>query len=330
MGSPSWGLILSQSEANNGLGTSAADSLAGERMRGVSAGRLSGWTSASVLCVAVGLLSAAHADEPLNIHLEAKFTADDNVTRAQRSGDKLSDRSLGFSAAMNHVLPVSGQTRLVVVGKLGGERFDTYSGLSRTFVGIEGEYQYRASAAYDAPTFGLFGRGYRDFYESDLRDGYRYTAGVRALRSLTDRVDLYAELTYNRRDGSSEVFDGHDYAGLVNFDVSLSQKGTLYLNGQYRRGDVVSTARPALEYVDIAKAIVQDDVFTDTQRFAYRIEARTVIATVGYNVALAERQSLDFSWRWVRSSATSDPGFVGASPVRYIVNQLTLAYLLHF
>ena len=277
-------------------------------------------------CAAV----TAAADEPLDIRVDAQFTADSNVTRAQRAGDKLSDRSLGFSVAKDHVFPLSGQTQVVALGKLGGEHFDTHSGLSRMFAGVEGEFQYRESGAFDAPTFGVFARGYRDFYESHLRDGYRYTVGARVQRSLTDRLELYAELTHNRRDGRSKVFDGYDNAVLVNLDFSLAQRGTLYLTGQYRRGDVVSTARPALEYIDVAKAIVEDDVFTDVQRFAYRIAARTVVTTLGYNVALAEGQSLDISWRWVRSTATEDPGFVGAIPVRYFVNQVTLAYLVRF
>ena len=272
----------------------------------------------------------AVADEPLDLRVDAYITADSNVTRAQRAGDKLSDQSLGFSVAKSHIIPMSAETRVVALGKLGGDRFDTYSGLSRIYVGIEGEFQYRESGAFDAPTFGIFGRGYRDFYDSHLRDGYRYTAGARVQQSLTDRLDLYAELTYNRRDGRSKVFDGHDVAVLANVDFSLTARGTLYVTGQYRRGDVVSTARPALEYIDVAKAIVQDDVFTDVQRFSYRIEASTVVTTLGYNVALAEGQSLDFSWRWVRSTATEDPGFVGAMPVRYFVNQLTLAYLVRF
>jgi hypothetical protein len=299
-------------------------------MRGGNIKQLIERAAAAALCGALCAPSAARADEPLGIRVEAAVTADSNVTRAQGAGDKFSDQSFGFSLAKSHIFPVSEHTRFVALGKLGGERFGTYSGLSRTFLGLEGEYQYRPSGEFGAPTFGVFGRGYRDYYESHLRDGYRYTAGVRVLRSLTDRLDLYADLTYNRRDGRSKVFDGHDLAALVNLDFSLTQGGTLYAGAQYRHGDIVSTARPALEFVDIAKAIVEDDVFTDTQRFAYRIEARTIVTTLGYNLALKEGHSLDFSWRWVRSRATDDPGFTGAVPVRYFVSQFSLAYLFRF
>ena len=80
---------------------------------------------------------------------------------------------------------------------------------------------------------------------------------------------------------------------------------------------------------NIAEAIVRDDVFTDTERLAYRLNADTVLATLGYNLAFGERHALDLSWRWVQT-AIDQPGSAGADTIRYYVNQLSVAYLVRF
>jgi len=264
------------------------------------------------------------------IRIEAGFTADDNVTRARNGFDKLSDRSFSVDLSKGLIVPVSEHTRLSLLGFLGGERSINYTGLSRSYYGVQGEYQYRTSGDLYAPTFAIFGRASTDEYESDLRDGYRYSAGVNVRKALTEKIHLFGALTHNARDGKSAVFDTKDYSARLNLDYSISRSSTVYLGGEYRRGDVVSTARPALADVDIADAIVRDDVFTDTARFSYRVRANTVLTTLGYNLALGERHALDFSWRWVQSTPTTEPGFATPDRIRYFVNQFTVAYLFRF
>jgi len=280
----------------------------------------------SALCAPSALLAA----EPLGLHIEAGFTADDNVTRARNGPNKLSDRSFSVDLSKGLIVPVSEHTRLALLGFLGSEKFMNYTGLSRIYYGVQGEYQYRTSGDFYAPTIAIFGRTSADKYESNLRDGYRYSVGINARRSLTEDVQLFGALTHNARDAKSTVFDTRDDSVRLNLDYSISRKSTMYLGGEYRRGDVVSTARPTLAAIDIAKAIVRDDVFTDTARFSYRIRANTVLATLGYNLALDEKQALDVSWRWVQSTPTVPPGFATSDKIRYVVNQLTAAYLIRF
>lgn len=287
-------------------------------------------TAMAVLICALCVPNALLAAEPLGIRIEAGFTADDNVTRSRSGPDKLSDRSFSVDLSKDLIVPVSEHTRLALLGFLGDEKFINYSGLSRLYYGVQGEYQYRTSGDLYAPTFAIFGRTSADKYESNLRDGYRYSVGINARRSLTEDIQLFGALTRNARDAKSAVFDTKDYSARLNLDYSISRSSTVYLGGEYRRGDVVSTARPALAAVDIADAIVQDDVFTDTARFSYRVKANTVLTTLGYNLALGEKQALDFSWRWVQSTPTTLPGFATPDRIRYVVNQFTVAYLLRF
>jgi hypothetical protein len=282
----------------------------------------------------LGLLcgpSAALAAQILDFRVEAAYTYDDNVTRSEGAGNVLSDRFFTLSLNAGKNFRLGQHTRLVAGLFLGGDVYDKYDGLSRYFGGIQGELQYRTSGEFDAATFGLFFKGSRDEYtDSELRDGYRYTAGVRVLKPLSDRFDLFAGLAYNKRDGKSTVFDTEDYSARLNLDYSLSRGHTVYLGADYRKGDAVSTARPSLALVTVAEALVVDDAFTDTERIAYRLKAHGVITTLGYNLAFGERHSLDFSWRWAQITADDEPGFGTSGKPEYKVNQYSIAYLIRF
>ena len=276
------------------------------------------------------LPGALLAEEPLDLRVQASVTSDNNVTRSRGDGDKLSDVSYGISASTVRNFPLTSNARLSVRGSAGAERFARYTGLSKLEAGIKGEVQYRPSADFDAPTFGIFAGGKVERYESTLRDGYRYSVGARVLQPLTTRLDLFAAVAHDMRDGKSTVFDNKDYSARLNLDYSVSQKATLYAGGEFRRGDIVSTARPALRYLDVADAVVRDDAFTDTPRQAYRLRATTVIATLGYNLALQPDHSLDLSLRWIRSTSLARPGWANAEAIRYYDVQAGIAYLVRF
>lgn len=269
------------------------------------------------------------AEDSPGLNVEAAVTADSNVTRS-RGADKLSDVALGVSLAKAHLLPLSANTRLAVLATAGAERFGRFSGLSRAYLGVNGEFQYRPSGEFDAPTFGVFVDSRLERYQSTLRDGYRYSLGARVLQPLSTELDLFAAVAYNVRDGKSRVFDNKEYAIRFNLDYAVGAKGTLYGGGELRRGDIVSTARPALDYVDVADAIVRDDVFTDTVRQSYRLRANTRLATVGYNLGLESGHSLDVSLRWVRSTSLARPSYPGAEAIRYYDAQVGIAYLIRF
>jgi hypothetical protein len=271
---------------------------------------------------------ASFAAEGLGINVEAAYVYDDNVTRAPHA-EKLSDQLFSLNLNKNFQIPVTEHTRLSLLAFVGGEKFRTYTGLSRFFYGGQAQLQYRPSAEFDAPTFAVFARASTDYYDSTLRDGYRYSGGITVRKSLTDRIDFSAAVTRNVRDTKSTVFDTRDYSARVNVDYSLSSISTVYLGGEYRQGEVVSTARPALAFVDIAKAIVLDDAFPGMNRFAYRVDAATIITTLGYNRVLGQGHSLDFSWRWVQSTPTDRPPFP-TERIRYRDNQLSVAYLFRF
>ena len=273
---------------------------------------------------------AAHG-QGLGLRLEAGYQYDDNVTRArQRSSDVLSDQSFAVTASASRNFSLSQRIRLALNAGVTGEKFVDYPGLDRASVNVGGSLQFRPSGAFLAPTYAFYVRWSGDWFDSSLRDGNRYALGLSVRKPLTDRIQALAAVQFSHRDGKSIVFDGNDWSGRLNLDYTLFGRHTLYAGGEYRRGDVVSVGVPSLPMINLANALVQDDVFVDRTRFAYRFHAATVIATVGYNFPFGTAHSLDLSYRWIRSEPSNVPAYYGTQGIRYVANQINLAYLARF
>ena len=265
-----------------------------------------------------------------SLNIDLGYTYDDNVTLGRTDDEMLWDQSLALDASASRALPIGDNARLVVTGLLSGAKFNRYNGLSNLSGGLDAEIQYRQSGAFDAITYAAFARGWLDNYVSHLRDGSHYSVGVSARGALTDRIALFGELARNERHAQSEVWHVIDNSALLNLDYSLEARGTLYLTGEYRRGDVVSDGHATLVNVSLAKVFVLDDAFPDQQWFAYRSEARTWISTVGYNLPLGHQVSLDISWRRVESTPTAHLNFDGQGSLRYVANQYSIVLLKQF
>ena len=170
-------------------------------------------------------------------------------------------------------------------------------------------------------------RGWFDAYESNLRSGSRLSVGANARRSLTDRVDLFGEFGAHWRRAESAVFEGREFSARLNFDYSLGAAGTAYLTGEYRRGDTFASGFGNLWNLNNAEVFVRDDALEGGDFFAYRFEADTVLGTLGYNRPLGPRDSIDFSYRRVR---TKPLDATGSGPSKYDVNQYFILYLMRF
>ncbi len=298
--------------------------------------------SVAALAIAAGAPGSLHAADFLGVHAdflgfraEASYTTDDNVTRAP-SGDALRDRILGVRASASAAIPVSTRTRAVVQGFAGTQKFSTYTGLSNTFIGAQGDLAFRSSGEFGAATYGAFVRTAKEAYESNLRDGYRHAFGVTVIKPATDRIQFFGALARNISDGRSAVFDARNVSVRGSVDWSLGRWDTVFLGLERRSGDSVSTVSRndpirTLGFVNTATPnIIQDDAFTDTTRDAYRLKASTLLATLGYNRAFGEGHALDISWRRAQSSVQNAVAPASGSDLRYTVNQISVAYLGRF
>lgn len=286
------------------------------------------------LAIAACLATPPAGAQPVRV--EAAVTRDDNVNRGSDSGNRRADNVYGLSVGTSKAPMLGSNARLVLSGVLGADKFQTWSGLDRLSADAYAELQYRTSAHFFAPTFGLFGRLTFDNYRSGMRDGRRVALGISAREALSDRINVFGALAYNARSASSDVFDEKYNSARLNLDYALGRRITLYLGGEYRRGDVVSSDMPSAESASIARAYATDDAF-DGELTAYRYEAKTTIWTLGGNWSLGPASSLDLSARRASSTTTSQPYILPPPPSgnwygspRYTATVVSLAYLTRF
>jgi hypothetical protein len=299
-------------------------------------------TSLALRCgaflVGIGLASVANAqapadgssENPVDLRAGAGYIYDTNVNRAPNGQQRLTDQFYRASATASVSFPIGSTSRVALDGVVGGDLTRYYPKLGSVFGEVQAALQYRASADFYAPTLSLFGRATAERFGSAQRSGYRYSVGMSAQQPVTDRINVVGVLAHSGRNANSTVFDASDNSVQLGLDYSVGAHGTLYLTGEYRWGDAVSTGRESLANLDIAEVFVADDAYTNPQLFSYRFDARTVIATLGYNLPLGPGGALDLSWTWAQSTPTQSAGFPGAGTPRYVDNQLMVVYTKRF
>lgn len=275
------------------------------------------------------IASSDEALTKLGVRLDAAYTYDDNVSRSELSSDKERDSIYSLRLNKNFTFNTSEHTRIVLGGFLGGERFDRFRGLENISAGLQGEFQYRPSGAFSAPTYGVLVKSSIEEYQSRLRDSNRYAAGITFRKPWSEKLNIFSSVTYNVRQSNSEVFDTQDTSARVNFDYMITKKSSVYLAGEYRFGDTLSAGSPSIKNADMADVLESDDVFTDKQLTQYRFKGKTYMGTLGLNVPLGPRDAIDLSWRYIQSTPDDIPSYVDTD-VKYKVNQFSLVYLVRF
>jgi len=281
------------------------------------------------LVAALVWAGTAHAYEDSQLQVEAAYTWDSNINRARPGEDMRNDSIYSLNFSKSRTYSLSENSRFIVTATLGGDRFQYYAGLSQANAGIEGLYQYRASSDFDTATWGLFARASAASYQTTLRDGYQTTLGASVSQAWTDRINAFVAISANSRRAESAVFSTKDGSVRTNIDYALRSGSTLYFSGEYRNGDLVSTGQSSLESVTIANMMVADDAYPGMQFFSYRFTGTTLLATIGYNVGLGPRSSLDLSWRRVEATPEKRPFWATSYP-SYITTQIGASYLMRF
>lgn len=279
------------------------------------------------LIIGLLLCSGANAAPP-DTQADIGYAFDDNVTRANEGGAKRVDRSYVVNLSQPFIFPLADHERALLTGSLGGEIFDLNKGLNHLTETALGELQYRGSAEFGTPTFALFAKIAAEQYQSYLRDGFRYSAGISIRQPVTDRIRLFGVVAHNVQNGKSTVFDNKDNSARINLDYSLINYGTIYLGGEYRRGDVVISGAEHWS-TNNPNAYTLDDAFYGDV-YSFRFDGTTVLSTLGYNRGVGPRSSIDFSWKRARSSVNYVAPSLSNAALSYLTNQYSLVYLVRF
>jgi uncharacterized protein YhjY with autotransporter beta-barrel domain len=258
----------------------------------------------------------------LPLSVQVGYNYDDNVNRAISEDSRLVDDVYVVNVGSGTTVSVSDHTQLVLRGSLEAASHMRFEGLNKRSLGVQAEYHYKTSGRFDALTYGLLTGVTFESFDSELRSGERYQVGVNVRQAYTDRLYWFVQLAHHQNNAENEVFDAKFNALKVSADFALSSNGALYLTGEYRDGDELSSFTGA-PYPG-ADAVL-DDVFFATS-FA-RYDAKTLIWSLGYNLPLGANDSIDFSLRRVKSTPQLPP-LEGYDVSAYVTNQFSLFYLM--
>ncbi|MFT7672586.1 MAG: hypothetical protein ACI845_000993 [Gammaproteobacteria bacterium] len=259
------------------------------------------------------------------LRVEATYVQNNNLNRASLSSEELSDQLFTVGVSNRRTWILGQKSRVGFKGYLLADRWRRYSGLDKQSLGLKTSYQYRPSRAYNGTTYSLFADLTHDDYESELRCGNRTVIGISAHRAVTNKINIFGAIQGNKRGADDAVFDTRYDSLRLNFDYDLRRNGLVYLGLQLRNGDMVASTSVASYYNDIALASANEDAYTNKTLTTTRFKAETNILTLGYNLPVGQRDTLDFTWVKIDSKPEKNIGNVS-----YSASQISASYFMRF
>ncbi len=233
---------------------------------------------------------------------------DDNVRLAQDDDDIRDDLILTGTLKARGGRSIDRFSIWNYGGSLTYNLFDTFEDLNHYEFEINTRYRFALTSEFTSPIYTLGIRLGGMEFESEMRDSSVLTLSADLNKWITDTINMTAGLSLRERQSVSEVYDLGEVRAFVNFDTNFSKNDLVYTTFSYISGDIASSATPTLGIINVSDAIEPDDAFggIDANQFAYRIDANTVVLTLGYNRIITRDLSVDISARLVDSEAKDD------------------------
>lgn len=247
---------------------------------------------------------------------ELSVLSDDNVSRARASWDVEEDVITRAGADARYALG-SVNRALILTGHALNESYRDFDGLSSVQAGLGAEYRFRTRNGFGAPVYSFYINGVQADYETDNRDGSTLEYGLRVRRQFTDRIALAAGTGRSERTADGVVFDLEQTRYFAHLDYRVPNLFQTYLAYYFIDGDAytVSSVSPA-DYGggSFYDAVEWDPAFSMARRhWAYRLDARTDVLRLGFNIPIDGDNAIDISIDDVGSEAR-DSGTYGSTP----------------
>jgi hypothetical protein len=241
--------------------------------------------------------------------VEAGLLYDDNVPRAELSSDRKGDTAFQVSGkAGKSFFPIEAGT-LSFSANVRAQAFARFDDLNSLSPGARASYRHKLGLGASAPWVSLGIGGAWEKFQGDVRDAATLDLAFEVGSRLRERWDLRAGLRHERRYGeTSDVFDQSGSSVSVHAGYEVADWLLLFLGGEYRKGDVVSSSLPNPRVLEAAAARVSDPAF-GAGVVSYRLDARTYTLTAGGNVAFTDRCSLDVSYERQETRARGGIGY---------------------
>lgn len=252
---------------------------------------------------------ASAADSPWASGGEFSLGYDSNINNAPVGQ---SERGSGVADGLlyaGHTLTSDGVS-LLTRGSLRMQTYEHAPSLSNIKAGALARVLMRTGRGLLAPTLSAsVSANYWEF-NSRQRDSVEYRAGLALQQQVTTQITARLLLESTRRDSQSRVFDLRGRSAGVGIDWQPRPRLNVHLGYQFSDGDVVATSSPGPVIASVAEVIEPDQAFGGdvARQRAYRFDADTQIATLGFNYAFSNALSLDTQVQYVDTN--SRPGSI--------------------
>lgn len=269
-----------------------------------------------VIGAALFLLAApAGAEQPAKLRWSGDLGVgyDDNVGNASDDNDIRDSTVVVGGVNLDYMHPLSLNTGLLLRGALQGEAVEGEDGLSHGRLLAMARLSHRPNGGFYMPTFAVWASAGALEFNSTMRDGFEFRGGLFLSEPLTTSIAARFGVAAVERSADNSVFDLSGWSASVNLDWAVTPGFTFYTGYQFQDGDVVSTGTVPPKSTHLpsgcggASACDPDDAL-DGQS-AYRVDAKTLVATLGINVPLSPRFSLDAQVRHADSESDGGDGY---------------------
>lgn len=182
-------------------------------------------------------------------------------------------------------------------------------GESRYRASVDWFRENRTSRARPFMSLGV-GLGHTDS-ETERRDALVFDAGASINFQPTNFFDTTLGVQLAITDAETEVFDTQKATVFATANFSPVPRLVLRTGLRLVTGNEVSTATPTVNIVNHAEVIEPDEAFGGAaeQRFAYLIDADSLIAEAGIGYSITGTITADLLYRFVTTEAEGDIGY---------------------
>ena len=261
------------------------------------------------------LAAPAGAEHHVKVHWSGDLGAgyDDNVGSAAEGVDTRDSAFVSAGLNLDYGRRLTPGTGLLLRGSLRGDAYEGAEALSSGKLTGMVRLAHRAEGGFYRPTLAGWVSASLWEFDSALRDSTEVRAGLYLSEPLTTAISARFSVQASERMADSAVFDLSAWSTGVNLDWNVLGAVTLYGGYQFHDGQLVSSASiyPKAhepEPGDDSQYAYQEDDALDGL-YAYRVDAQSHLMTLGANLPLSEKLSIDAQVQQVESETDSGVGY---------------------
>lgn len=243
---------------------------------------------------------------------DVSMSYDDNIRLAQIEDDIRDDYTFNALYKIDTGIKVSRLSRFKLGASIELNTHATFEELNNIQYSINSNYIFATTSKFGTPIYiiKLSLSGLES--NSDMRSSNIHKIGLNINKRLTSQIHFTGGFQYKQRESQSDVFDTNEKIVLLNLDYSFNRKTLIYGTYHYIKGDKISSSTPSLAIINASDAIEPDDAFggISLNQFAYKVDASSHVATIGFNKRSSRKLSYDISLRYVTSESRKNNNII--------------------